>query len=226
MAVNVATVYERSRSPGPQPNGLQAADDALWYIDQRDDKIYKLDWDSGEEILSLQTRTVHSSGITLRDGYVWIASTYDCTIHKCSMETGETVEEFASPGVGEVAFRAAGAPARQTGAHGLEWRDGKLWVAVPPSQMIYQIDPSTHEVLHEIRSPGLRVHGIAFTDEGHLWAADTAAGVISLLDVKDGRVLDYVRVPWPTEVHGLTIDSSGALWLCDAESRAIGRLGW
>ncbi|MDP6823172.1 MAG: hypothetical protein QF554_07745 [Dehalococcoidia bacterium] len=226
MTVNIATVYERSKSPGPQPNGLQAAEDGLWYIDQRDDKIYKLDWDSGEEILSLQTKTVHSSGITLGDGYVWVASTFDLTIHKCDIETGETIEELPTPGVGQVAFAAPGAPPRQSGAHGLEWRDGKLWVAVPPSQKIYQMDPNTHEVLHEIKAPGLRVHGIAFNEDGHLWAADTAAGVVSLLDVSDGRVLNYVRVPWPTEVHGLTIDSTGTLWYCDAESTAIGRLGW
>ena len=142
------------------------------------------------------------------------------------METGKTVQELPTPGVGPVAFSPLGAATRDSGAHGLEWRDDKLWVAVPPSQMIYQVDPSNGEVLHEIKAPGLRVHGIAFNKDGHLWAADTAAGVVSLLDVKDGRVINYVRVPWPTEVHGLTIDAAGALWFCDAESRAIGRLGW
>ena len=222
MTVNIATVYQRSVSPGPQPNGLQAADDGLWYIDQRNNKVYKLDWDSGEEILSDDATTEHASGITIGDGFVWVSSTFGLTIHKIDMQTGKTIEELPTPGVGTVAFGEGGRP---SGAHGLEWRDDKLWIAVPPSQMIYQVDPKTSEVIHEIKAPGLRVHGIAFNEDGHLWSADTASGVVSLLDVSDGRVINYMRVPWPTEVHGLTIDSSQALWYCDAESRAIGRLG-
>jgi sugar lactone lactonase YvrE len=91
--------------------------------------------------------------------------------------------------------------------------------------MIYQVDPSDGSVLHEIKAPGLRVHGIAFDEDGNLWSADTASGVVSLLDVSDGRVLNYIRVPWPTEVHGLTIDSAGKLWYCDAETTAVGILG-
>ena len=39
------------------------------------------------------------------------------------------------------------------------------------------------------------------------------------------KVINYIRVPWPTEVHGLTIDSAGKLWYCDAETTAVGILG-
>ncbi|MBT3941988.1 MAG: hypothetical protein HOC77_12550 [Chloroflexi bacterium] len=225
MTVNIATVYQRSTSPGPQPNGLQAAEDGLWYIDQRNNKVYKLDWDSGDEILSFDTTTEHASGITIGGGYVWVSSTFGLTIHKIDMQTGKTVQELPTPGVGQVAFSPLGAAARDSGAHGLEWRDDKLWIAVPPSQMIYQVDPSNGDVLHSFKAPGLRVHGIAFDEDGHLWSADTASGVVSLLDVSDGRVINYIRVPWPTEVHGLTIDSAGKLWYCDAETTAVGILG-
>ena len=38
----IARVEKKFKSPGPHPNGLQAADDGLWYIDQVDNKIYKL----------------------------------------------------------------------------------------------------------------------------------------------------------------------------------------
>ena len=33
-----------------------------------------------------------------------------------------------------------------TGVHGLEWRDGKLWIAVPSTRMIYKMDPATWTV--------------------------------------------------------------------------------
>lgn len=220
---NVARVEILFKSPGPQPNGLQAAGDGLWYIDQRDNKVYKLDYETGETLLEAQTVTDRSSGITIGGGYLWIASTYDRTVHKLRADSGDTIDVLDTPGKGVVAFRNPSVDARVTGAHGLEWRDNMLWIAVPPSQMVYVVEPEAWKVLNSFRSPGLRVHGIAWSDDGNLWTADTAAGTISLLDPKDGRVLDVVRVEAPTEVHGLTM-RDGVLWFCDASNRDIGRL--
>ena len=73
------------------------------------------------------------------------------------------------------------------------------------------------------RVPGLRVHGLAWADDGTLWVADTSAGTINRLDPEDGRIWEVVRVEAPTEVHGLTIHE-GVLWYCDAATRAIGQL--
>ena len=64
-----ATIDVKFQCPGPQPNGLQAADDGLWYIDQRDHKVYKLDWNTGETLFEAQTSTDRSSGITIGGGY-------------------------------------------------------------------------------------------------------------------------------------------------------------
>jgi streptogramin lyase len=218
-----AGVEVRFKSPGPQPNGLQATPDGLWYIDQGNDRVYKLDWESGATLFESETETDKSSGITVGGGYMWIAPTYDCTIHKLRQDSGETVAVYDTPGKGVVAFRDMSVDPRVTGAHGLEWRDGLLWIAVPPSQMIYTVEPEAWRVVNSFKAPGLRVHGIAFTDDGMLWSADTAAGVISLLDPKDGRILETVRVASPTEVHGMTIHA-GVLWFADAETCNIGTL--
>lgn len=72
MASNIAKVDKRFLCPGPQPNGIQAAPDGLWVIDQVDHKVYKLDYETGETLFAAQTDTVHSSGITVGDGYLWI----------------------------------------------------------------------------------------------------------------------------------------------------------
>lgn len=220
-----ATAQVKFQSPGPQPNGLQATDDGLWYIDQRDNKVYKLDWTTGETLFEAQTSTDRSSGITIGGGYMWIASTYNCQIHKLNVNSGETVAVYDTPGKGVVAFRDATTDPRVTGAHGLEWLDGMLWIAVPPSQMVYVVEPEAWKVVNSFRAPGLRVHGIAFDADGMLWTADTAAGTVSLLDPKDGRVLDVVRVPGPTEVHGMAIKDD-VLWFADAETRDIGTLAF
>ena len=65
MASNSAKVDKRFWCPGPQPNGIQAAPDGLWIIDQVDNKVYKLDCQTGETLFSARTATVHSSGNAL-----------------------------------------------------------------------------------------------------------------------------------------------------------------
>lgn len=223
MAFKIARVEKRFASPGPQPNGLQAAADGLWCIDQVDNKIYRLDYATGKVLFEAQTDTVHSSGVTLGDGYLWIASTYESKIAKLDPATGKTIAKYDSPGSGIVAWREGAADAQTTGAHGLEWRDGKLYVAAPPSQMIHVLDANTWQELYHFRTPGLRVHGLAWGPQGRLWAADTSSGAVSLLDPNDGRIFEVIRVEAPIEVHGMT-SHEGVLWYCDAHALDIGRL--
>jgi outer membrane protein assembly factor BamB len=223
MSVKIARLEKRFESPGPQPNGLQAAEDALWCIDQVDNKVYKQDYETGKTLLEIQTDTVHSSGITLGGGSLWIASTYEVKIARLDPDTGEVVAKYDTPGAGVSSLLEGAENPVITGAHGLEWRDGRLYVATPPSQMVHVMDPDTWEEVHRFRTTGLRVHGLAWAANGRLWAADTSAGTVSLLDTGEGRVYDVIRVEAPDEVHGMTI-RDGVLWYCDANTRDIGRL--
>ena len=110
-----------------------------------------------------------------------------------------------------------------TGDHGLEWRDGKIYIASPPSQMIHVVEAETWTEVHRFRAPGLRVHGLAWGARGRLWSADTSAGTVRLLDPAEGRIYDVFRVEAPDEVHGMTIHQ-GTFWYCHAETRDIGCL--
>ena len=223
MAFQIAEVEKRFLSPGPQPNGLQATPDGLWIIDQVDLKVYKVDYESGDVLFEAQTDTEHSSGIALGDGALWVSSTFELQIAKLNIETGETIARYDSPGSGITAWAPDQVNGRTTGAHGLEWRDGKLYIASPPSQMVHvvNVDPWVEE--HQFRTPGLRNHGLAWSEDGRLWVADTSSGTVSLLDPADGRIWKVIRVEAPDEVHGLTIHE-GVLWYCDATTRDIGRL--
>lgn len=223
MPVKIAKIEKRFKSPGPHPNGLQAAADGLWCIDQGDNKIYKQDYDTGEVLFEAQTDTVSSSGITLGGGAMWIASTYESKIAKLDPNTGKTIEKYDSPGAGVVAWRHDAPDAQETGAHGLEWRDGQLFVASPPSQMVHIMNAETWEEVGQFRAPGLRVHGIGWADNGMLWVSDTSAGTVNLIDPQDGRIFDVFRVEAPDEVHGMTIHE-GVLWYCHADTCEIGRL--
>lgn len=212
----MAQVKDMWLHPGPQPNGMQAVEDGLWIIDQTDNHLYKLRYEDGVVLERWPTETEHSSGVTVGDGYIWVASTYTCQVFKLDFQ-GRTVARYDTPGKGVVEFAPPGRQ-RVTGAHGLEWVDGRLWVAVPPAKTIYQIEPDGWEVLHSIPTPGNRPHGIAW-DEGTLWCADTGIGAIHRLDPQTGQVLEEIRVEEP-EVHGLTL-RQGTLWFCCAQTRRV-----
>ena len=125
-------ITDRWVTPGPQPNGIQAAEDGLWVIDQSDNHLYKLAYHDGSVLARLPTETDRSSGVTEGGGYVWVASTYTARIYKLNGD-GTTVEHYDTPGAGVV---ESGDPARThvTGAHGLEWLDkSNMWIAVPPA---------------------------------------------------------------------------------------------
>ena len=204
-------------APGPQPNGLQAASDGLWLIDQADNHLYRLGYGDGEVLDKLPTETDRSSGVTEGGGYLWVASTYSGELFKLDHE-GRTVQRYDTPGKGVVKFGDRDS-STVTGAHGMEWvDDDNVWVAVPPSQKVYLMDPSTMKVKRSIPTPGLRPHGI-FLHEGALWLADTQMGVVHKLDADSGEVLEQIDIPDP-EVHGLTIHR-GDIWFCCAETRRV-----
>ncbi len=220
MPHKVADAIQMFISPGPKPNGLQAVDDGLLYIDQGNGHVYKLDWKTGETLFEAPTETVHSSGITVGDDLIWVASTYSCEVFAIDPKTGKTVDRYKSPGAGINATRehlseSAGRHSQPTGDHGLEWRDGHIYIASPPSQFVHVLEAASWKEIHRFRTPGFRVHGIAWAqEEGHMWVADTSFGVVSRIRVEDGRCYDAFRVSDPVQVHGMTIKDN-ILWYAD-----------
>ena len=145
MSIKFARVEKLFKSPGSHPNGLQSTPDGLWCIDQADNKVYRLDYQTGETLFEAQTDTVSSSGITVGNGYLWVASTYENKIAQLDLKTGATIAKYDSPGSGVIAFNEDQENPQSTGAHGLEWHGGKLYVASPPSQMIHVMNPENWE---------------------------------------------------------------------------------
>jgi len=212
----------RWNTPGPQPNGIQATEEGVWVIDQKDLKVYLLDWKDGHTLHSFDTETNHSSGITLEPtGEIWVSSTYPpIDLFRFSRD-GKVLRRLDTPGKNE-----------KSGAHGLEWIDGKLWVTVPPSATTYQLDPETGKVLKHFPAPGKRPHGVGW-DGNLLWVAETGKRTITAytLEGQAVRILELEAGPKEgPDPHGMTYwkgepnqstSTHGQLWYCDADTRAV-----
>jgi streptogramin lyase len=214
-------VEKAFQAPGKAPNDLQAAPDGLWILDQVDpNRVFKVRYEDGSVISEIQTESIHGSGITYGNGALWIASTWSLKTLKVDPKTGKTLAAFDEPGAG---FPKFGRPSRPSGAHGLKWVNGKIWMAMPPAEKIYLIDPETGKALRSIPGPGIRTHGLAW-DNGYLWCAETIDRAIYKLDPKDGRLLAKIQTTREDpEIHGLDL-WKGVFWYSDASSGWICRL--
>lgn len=117
---------------------------------------------------------------------------------------------------------AAAPPARLTqaphlrfqGAHGQEWRDGKLWTTSTSARSIYEIEPSTWTVRRQFTTPGPRPHGLALEGR-YLWHGDTDLHAFFKYDVETGQIVEQIQLAEGDPIaHGLTI-WNGTLWYCD-----------
>jgi streptogramin lyase len=199
------------KSPGLQPNGLQAMPEGLWVIDQIDpNDIYLLAYSDGQCLRKMPTRALHSSGITIDPpGNIWVASTFTYELICFDGKTGQELIAHRTP-----PYTGIGGP------HGTEWRDGKLWFNVPKTGRIFAMDPANGHIVHSVPCHGDRAHGIAWDpDDASLWSIDSNKRVIFKLNPYTGEILNAVGCSGP-EPHGMTI-WEGNFWICDAESREV-----
>ena len=199
--------------PATMPNGLQATVDGLWVCDQATDDLYLLD-ENLNILKTLNTTAENSSGLTVGDGSLWIASngqsksryrrvtdTNFSGVIRCDYETGVEISRFPTPDGG--------------GIHGLEWVDGLLWITAFNPKAIVLVNPKNGSVIKKFEVPLERLHGLAWVGDG-MWCAHTSDKVIVKYDIDTGQEIDKIIYnntdPAP---HGLTF-WNGNLWSCDA----------
>jgi streptogramin lyase len=228
----IAPKVERMfRTPGPQPNGLQATPEGLWILDQRTNHAALVRYSDGGVIRDLPTETDRGSGITFDGAALWIASTYNRLLVKLDPQTGKTIKQFPSPDPGVVKWGPRSQHPAPTGSHGLEWRRGELWVANPPSATVYVVNPEDGQVLRKFPAPGIRPHGVGWDPDGSFWCTDSIYRSFFKMDPKSGRILKSMMLPvLEPEVdgivqvpHGMTIHEK-KIWFCVAETAEVYRI--
>lgn len=203
------TVRVMFSGPGPQANGLSATPEGIWVCDQKDNRIYLVDY-NGKTLTSFATPARNLSGIGFGLGAVWGASNMrPAYVYKFDPKTGHCLQAIELP------------RANEGGIHGLEIIDGALWVTRPGLLVLQKLNPETGELLHEIPFPGRRSHGV-YVQDGVIVCNDTNLRTVFHLDPQDGRVIKQWNVEGGFEPHGLTIDPEGRVWTCDATTNQIG----
>jgi hypothetical protein len=101
-----------------------------------------------------------------------------------------------------------------TGAHGMEVRDGLLYVVVPPSRTAYVMDPKTWVVQDSWALPGNRPHGIGWEGDT-LWISDSNLRAFFRHNIKTGEIVEKIQLTESDPIiHGATV-RDGYMWYCD-----------
>lgn len=240
--VRVAKARVVFQAPGVQVNGLEAVADGLWLSDQRNDRTYLIDY-SGKVLTSFTSPARNASGTTYGSGSVWIASNVrPSMIYRHDPWTGQCTAGLILPNASEGGvhgvqwrpYRAAeqrpaapdGGPEHHANAPAGRLNagpgvSGTLWVTRPGQMIVEHLDAETGELLGQIPFPKPRSHG-CFWDEadGTLSVAETYGGHVFRLNPKNGDVVDEFRVEG-AEVHGMTRDAAGRIWIGDASNNMV-----
>jgi len=199
------------KSPEGYPNGIAVAPEGLWICEQKSDNAVLVDW-KGKLLKTLKSQSKNTSGIAYGDGCVWMAG-----------------NSAAAEGVFQIDMNGRELTHRQIplgpadnggGCHGIEYVDGKIYIAALRLRGILRVDAKTWQPEFMIPYAVPRAHGIAHNPaDGSVWmvtgTADGLAGLIQY-DNNTGRVLSTAAfAKTECDPHGLAWHD-GALYSSDA----------
>jgi hypothetical protein len=199
------------KSPGPQPNGLQATRDGLWIIDQSDgSSAYLVDYADGRVLRSFDTDTVRPSGITFDGEALWIGSTFSYENVRCNAMTGAVLERRPTPG--SIMYTMAGDPPQRRSP-----------LAGGPLAQTRPTLPNAGQapLARLTQAPSNRLQGAHGQEwrNGHLWTTSTSARSIYEIEPKSWVVHKIFRTPG-NRPHGLAFEGR-YLWHGDSNLAAF-----
>jgi len=198
------------KSPEMYPNGIAVAPEGLWIAEQKSDNAVLTDWE-GKLLKTIKTPSKNSSGIAYGGGRVWMAA------------------NRAPNGIFEIDMNGTVVSHRQIplgpkedggGCHGIEYVDGKLYIAALRMRGILRVDVKTWQPEMFINYNVPRAHGMAYDRrDNSIWLVtglqDGSAGLIQY-DAATGRTLSTAQfAKTDSDPHGLAW-YNGVLYSSDA----------
>ncbi len=195
------------KSPEGYPNAIAVAPEGLWIAEQKTDNAHLVDW-NGKVLKTVKTESKNTSGMGYGDGCIWMAANaapqgvFQTDLHSKTMSHRQI---------------PLGPRENGGGCHGVEYVNGKLWIAALRLRGILRVDAKTWEPEFLIPYAVPRAHGVA-SDKGAIWMVtgnEQGAGLIKY-DAETGRTLETARfAETDPDPHGLAWHN-GALYSCDA----------
>ena len=185
------SIAEVIREYGPFPKAKDVAGvtydgESVWFAAK--DSMRAFDPETGEERRTIDVPAHAGSAF---DGE-FLYQIADGRIQKIEPKTGNVVSTIPAPG--------------GSGASGLAWAEGTLWVGDHRARKIHQIDPRTGTTLRTLESNRF-VTGVTWV-EGELWHATWEGDESELrrIDPGTGRVLERLQLPEGVKISGLESD--------------------
>ena len=214
-----------------EPNAMQFTPaGTLLILDQVDaNKVFEVDPKDGKILRTVQTESIHGSGICIDDAGNWIVTSTKAksgppVTLKVDPKTGATLQKWVTPGWGYYGAVSAdsGSP---SGGHDVKWAgNGRYWMAVPASGRIFLMDEASGKPVRSIPAPVLRTHGLVL-DGDYLWSVASDYAQIQKISTRDGTIVGKIQLDKKNDpqVHGLEM-KDGAIWYCDASKGWVCKL--
>lgn len=199
---------KRSVSVEFSPAALTWGDGAFWVVDAQEPKVYKIDPQNGQILLTVDVEQINPEiifldGVAWADGKLWIIDGGEGKLYQLDLSTKKIARSLSAPGPQPT---------------GIAWDGSALWVADAENLKIYKINPVTGKSIDLFNAPGAFPQDLAW-DGQYLWNQDPAEQKIYKLDPRGGTVLMELEAP-STEVVGITWDGQ-SLWVADGAEQKL-----
>jgi virginiamycin B lyase len=180
------------------------ADGIVWYTDQQNSFIGRLDPATGK-ITDFPTPTARSGphGIVIApDGGVWYTAQRIAKLGRLDPKTGH-IEEFGLP------------PAARD-PHTPLIRKGMVWFTVQQSNVYGRFDPRTQEAkVWTVPTRGALPYGMVNAPDGSIWVALFGTNKLGKIDAESGALREITLPAAGARPRRLVVDESGIVWYSD-----------
>jgi virginiamycin B lyase len=188
------------------------ADGMVWYTDQTNSYIGRLDPNTGQ-IVDWPTPTPGSGphGITIGpDGYVWYTGQDTGRIGRVDPATG-AIREFVMP-------------ANANRPHTPIWHRGAVWGTAQTNSTYYRLDPVTGNVQVWSAPAGSRPYGIDAAPDGSLWIALFGTNRLARVDTATGASTLFTLPNTGSRPRRIAVAQDGLVYYTDYPRGYLGRL--
>lgn len=187
-------------------------DGSVWYTDQTNSYIGRLDPDTGN-FVDYPTPTPRSGphGITVSpDGYVWYTGQDTGRIGRVHPTTGQ-ITEFVMP-------------ANASRPHTPIAHEGAIWFTAQNNATYGRLDPNTGQVQVYNAPPGSRPYGIYPAPDKSLWIALFGTNALAHVDIATGAHQLFRLPNAAARPRRLTVAQDGLVYYTDYPRGYLGRL--